>query len=75
MNPQEIIGIVSGVKDPASAAEELIKRAAVLWASNNDYCDDISAIVIFEGSACSNEISQIASFTDGKTGKGEDLWF
>ena len=33
--------------DPADAARKLVKTSAALWAEKNDYCDDITAIVIF----------------------------
>ena len=35
------------IDDPAEAARKLVKTSAALWAEKNDYCDDITAIVIF----------------------------
>ena len=34
------------IDDPADAARTLVKASAALWAEKNDYCDDITAIVI-----------------------------
>lgn len=39
--------IVNEIDDPADAARTLVKASAELWAEKNDYCDDITAIVIF----------------------------
>ena len=39
--------IVNEIDDPADAARTLVKASAALWAEKNDYCDDITAIVIF----------------------------
>ena len=39
--------IASGFNDPADAARQLVKSSSELWAAKNDYCDDITAIVIF----------------------------
>jgi len=38
---------VNEIDDPADAARTLVKTSAALWAEKNDYCDDITAIVIF----------------------------
>ena len=35
------------IDDSADAARTLVKTSAALWAEKNDYCDDITAIVIF----------------------------
>jgi serine/threonine protein phosphatase PrpC len=75
LNPQEIIDIVSGIKDPAAAAEELAKRAAVLWATNNDYCDDISAVVIFIDGDGPHESSFNVPPVNGADGSDEKVWF
>jgi len=42
-----IVRIVSEIDDPADAARALVNTSAALWAEKNDYCDDITAIVIF----------------------------
>lgn len=48
--------IASGFNDPADAARALVKSSSELWAAKNDYCDDITAIVIFiSGDAASVE--------------------
>lgn len=39
--------IVSGIDDPFEAAKQLVKSASEQWAEKNDYCDDVTAIVIF----------------------------
>ena len=39
--------IVSAIDDPFEAAKQLVKSASELWAEKNDYCDDVTAIVIF----------------------------
>lgn len=38
---------MSEIDDPADAALALVNASAALWAEKNDYCDDITAIVIF----------------------------
>ena len=38
---------MSEIDDPADAARALVNTSAALWAEKNDYCDDITAIVIF----------------------------
>ncbi len=49
LDAEAIIRIVNEVDDPADAARALVKVSAELWAEKNDYCDDITAIVIFIG--------------------------
>ena len=39
--------IVCVYDDPADAAHALVEKAVEEWAENNDYVDDITAIVIF----------------------------
>jgi serine/threonine protein phosphatase PrpC len=47
LDAAEIVRIVNEIDDPADAARTLVKSSAALWAEKNDYCDDITAIVIF----------------------------
>ena len=47
LDAEAIVKIVSEIDDPAEAARKLVKTSAALWAEKNDYCDDITAIVIF----------------------------
>lgn len=47
LDAEAIVRIVNEIDDPADAARKLVKTSAALWAEKNDYCDDISAIVIF----------------------------
>ena len=47
LDTEAIVKIVSEIDDPAEAARKLVKTSAELWAEKNDYCDDITAIVIF----------------------------
>ena len=42
-----IVDIVKDIEDPSDAAKVLVMKSAELWADRNDYCDDITAIVIF----------------------------
>lgn len=51
------------IDDPADAARTLVKTSSALWAEKNDYCDDVTAIVIFISSddvECSGKIDQEA---------------
>jgi serine/threonine protein phosphatase PrpC len=47
LDADTIIKIVNEIDDPAEAARKLVKTSAALWAEKNDYCDDITAVVIF----------------------------
>lgn len=47
LDAEAIVKIVNEIDDPAEAARKLVKTSAELWAGKNDYCDDITAIVIF----------------------------
>ena len=47
LDAEAIVKIVNEIDDPAEAARKLVKTSAALWAEKNDYCDDITAIVIF----------------------------
>ena len=47
LDAEAIVKIVNEFDDPADAARKLVKTSAALWAEKNDYCDDITAIVIF----------------------------
>ena len=47
LDAEAIVRIVNDIADPADAARALVKASAALWAEKNDYCDDITAVVIF----------------------------
>jgi len=47
LDTEEIVEMVNEIDDPAEAARILVKSSAALWAAENDYCDDITAVVIF----------------------------
>ena len=47
LDAEAIVKIVNEIDDPAEAARKLVKTSAALWAEKNDYCDDITAVVIF----------------------------
>ena len=47
LDADAIVKIVNEIDDPAEAARKLVKTSAELWAEKNDYCDDITVIVIF----------------------------
>lgn len=49
------------IDDPADAARKLVKTSAALWADKNDYCDDITAIVIFISGDDDQEAKQVTS--------------
>ncbi len=56
--------------DPADAARKLVKISAALWAEKNDYCDDITAIVIFI-----NEDSRRESTIGSRSIKSGRSWY
>ncbi len=47
LDAEAIVRIVNDIADPADAARALVKASAASWAEKNDYCDDITAVVIF----------------------------
>ena len=79
LDAEAIVRIVKEVDDPADAARTLVKTSSALWAEKNDYCDDITAIVIFisgdnVGSSGTIEIDQDAKQVISKDSKFRRLF-